>query len=76
MSSAGLPAATEYLVVYGDSRLAIDFANRVCRPGKAELYVAMQRVAEIRRRLPFKVLFRHVERAKNSVADWLSNVAR
>ena len=51
------------MVVYGDSRLVIDFANRRAKPGKAELFLLMRRVLAMRKQLRgVRVTFRHVTR--------------
>ena len=72
----GVPAGVATVVIFGDSRLVIDFANRAAKPGKASLFLLMREVATLKRQLGVKVLFRHVLREQNALADWLTNVAR
>lgn len=63
------------MVVLGDSKLIIDFCNRKCRPSRKFLPQVTQ-ARGIAKALPTKVEFRHVYRANNALADWLTNVAR
>jgi hypothetical protein len=67
-------------LVYGDSQLIIDFANRKSKPGLAHLFLKVRRIQELCRKLKkehkLTIGFRHVKRELNSVADWLGNVSR
>lgn len=60
--------------------MIIDFANRKAKPGKAELFIATREVQSLARAMrkewDLTVVFRHVKREGNSLADWLGNVAR
>ena len=38
--------------------------------------MALKEIMLLRARLPARVVFRHVERSMNSLADWLSNLAK
>ena len=73
----GVPLGASSIVVFGDSRLVVDFANRVAKPGKSQLFLAVREIEKLRRQLRgVRITFRHVLRDKNQVADWLANVAR
>lgn len=60
--------------------MIIDFANRKARPGKAELFINTREVQAIARAIKVEwgvqVVFRHIRREGNSLADWAGNVAR
>jgi ribonuclease HI len=62
------------LVVNGDSKLTIDFFNRSARPSNTELFLGLK---EGQKKLHgMKTAFRHIPRAENQLADWLTRVAR
>lgn len=64
------------LVVRGDSKLVVDFCLRHARPGKAVLFRALRRIQAIIGRYRRWIVFEHVPRAENAIADWLANIAR
>ena len=54
----------------------IAFCSRRAKPNKPELYVALKEIMSLRAWLPVRVVFWHVERSINSMANWLLNVAK
>ena len=64
------------MVIFDDSQLVINFCNRVAKPGRPKLLLALQQVRELTKKLPLRPSFRHVPREFNKIADWLTNVAR
>jgi hypothetical protein len=62
------------IIIRGDSKLILDFCNRLARPGQQHLYLAMAEIHDKRRQLRGKVIFRHVGRELNTWADWLGRV--
>ena len=67
--------ATKTLHVIGDSELMINFMNRAARPSKPSLMRKVVEATTIRHRLGMRVIFSHVLRAGNQVADWLARQA-
>ena len=66
----------KYLVVVGDSEMAIRFVTREYKAKKHELAEAVKAVQEQVCGLKgYKVRFQHVLRSSNCVADWLAQVA-
>lgn len=83
LQDAGIPEGVRYVLVLGDSRLVIDFCTRRARPGVDALFVGVRLVQRLRRELrgsghggPVEVVFGHVPRDENRMADWLARYAR
>jgi len=77
LEQKGIPEGVETVVLHGDSRLVVDFANRRAKPGKAELFLTMRRVASVKKRMRgVRWAIWYVKREHNILADWLCNVAR
>lgn len=70
-----MPGKVGFLIK-GDSKLTIDFCLRRARPGKAVLFRTLRRVQAMVAPVRRFVVFAHVPRERNQVADWLANVAR
>ena len=63
------------VLVLGDSELTIDFCTRKASPGKPELFRGLKRINALRREVRGAVVFRHIRRNNNQLADWLTRVA-
>ena len=64
------------VLVLGDSNLSISFCTRRAKPGTPELFTLLRSINALRRDMSCRLVFRHVERSNNAMADWLSNVAK
>lgn len=64
------------IAIYGDSELAINFMIRTARPGKQTLATIVKKIQAERKNLRSRVVFSHVPRTSNCVADWLARVGQ
>ena len=60
----------------GDSRLIIDFANRIAHPLKAKLFLGVQKLCKLEKHLSARIVYQQVPHEENKIADWLFNVVR
>ena len=64
------------MLVLGDSELTLDFCTRKALPSKPELFRGLKRVIALRKKVSGLVVFQHVGRGNNQLADWLTRVAK
>ena len=63
------------VLILGDSELIVGFCNRKYKPSK-KFFNTITAVKAKTRQLQATVLFRHVYRQHNRLADWLANLAK
>lgn len=71
-----LPSGAQGVLVQGDSELVIGFLTGAAKPGKPSFFLAIKSLRAQLRRLPYPIIFQHIPRAENTLADWLTNVPR
>ena len=64
------------MLVLGDSKLMLDFCTRKTLPSKPELFWGLKRVTALQKRVSGPVVFRHVWRGNNQLANWLMCVSK
>ena len=64
------------MLVLGDSELTLSFCTRKVSPSNPELFRGLKRVTALRKNVLGPVVFRHVRRGNNQLADWLMHVAK
>ena len=72
----GVPERADTVLVIRESRLIVDFANRIACPSKAKLFLGVQKVHELEKRFSARIVYQQVPHEEIKIADWLCNVAR
>ena len=68
--------AKRSVLVLGNSNLSISFCTSCAKPGTPALFTLLRSINALHRNMSCRLVFWHVERSKNAMADWLSNVAK
>mgnify|MGYP003454571608 FL=1 len=62
------------IVIFGDSELTINFMIRSARASKPQLATLVRKIQQERKNVRCRIIYSHVPRAQNAVADWLARV--
>ena len=68
--------ASGRVLVLGDSELTLNFCTRKALPSKPELFRGLKHVTALWKKVSGPVVFLHVRRGNNQLADWLTRVAK
>ena len=64
------------MVVQGDSHLVISFLNGRAKPSKPSFFLVVKALRARIKSLHFPIVFEHIPRSENKLADWLTNIPR